>query len=1048
MKTREDTSPTASRSVAPAAEPRGPQFAAGDLVANRYRIVRFVARGGMGEVYEAEDLTLGERIALKTIVADKASRAATVERFKREIQLARKITHRNVCRIFDVAFHVRGEERDEAVVFLTMELLDGETLGDRIRRAGPLAPADALPIARQIAAALDAAHHAGIVHRDLKSQNVLLTHDRAVVTDFGLARPAAAGGTITHDDQAMLGSPAYMAPEQVEGRTATAAADVYALGVVLFEMTTGTLPFVAETPLATAAKRLTDAPPRPRDRAPSLDARWDAAILRCLEREPAKRFASAGEVVRALEIAAPRRRWPLVAAALVLAAGAIFFATRRHAGPDARPSVALGEVRNLGAADTAWMGTALGEMLGSELASGDSVRIVPADRVARLQSPQQSGARFVLTGSYLALPEPGQLRVDLALAEIQTGHEVVHVSETGARAELFDIVGRAGARLRKALDVPDPRPADTASARSSFPRNPTAARAYAEALDRWRHYDLVGARTLLEKAIDADPSFPLSHHVLSEVLSDLEEDKRAIAEGQRAQSLAKHLPRQEKLAIDAHLAGMQGNWDEAVRVDRALATFYPDDVEVGLALAKAQFEGEHLDDALATVAALRRLPGADARIDLLEAEVADRKHDEKRTIELATHAQQQAIAQHEKSLEANATFFLARALRKQGQTARSAETARRARTLMAELGDRGYEAKSIMEIAFAAQRQGDLALAESSAKEAYAIFDGIGARGDAVWALLNVANSHLIAGKLSQARGEYEHVAAVEHELGAVNDEASAIMNLANVQVHTGEFVAARANYERVLAMNIERHNVRDEPLVRLNLAELWRSLGDLDAAEAHLAKAKPMAFDTGAGTSEVAALEVQGELLTDRDDRAGARKAFEEARSLCDKAGDREGAILLRLGLVRLLLEDKTPDKAAAEARTLADDAQKAGMRDESIGALEFLAQAAIATHDLAAAETAVAKAAELAAASEDIGTRYGLALARARVDAAAGRTAAARKGFAGVIADAQQRNALGLVFDARLAQADAFHQPSAALAADAKKHGFALIARRAQGK
>jgi tetratricopeptide (TPR) repeat protein len=1046
MKTREDTSPTASRSPDPAAEPRGPQFGAGDLVANRYRILRYLARGGMGEVYEAVDLTLDEPIALKTIVADKASRAATVERFKREIQLARKVTHRNVCRIFDVAFHVRGEERDEALVFLTMELLDGETLGDRIRRAGPLAPVDALSIARQIAAALDAAHHAGIVHRDLKSQNVLLTQDRAVVTDFGLARPAGDGGTITHEDQAMLGSPAYMAPEQVVGRTATGAADLYALGVVLFEMTTGTLPFVAETPLSTAAKRLTDAPPRPRDRAPTLDASWEAAILRCLERDPAKRFASAGEVVQALESPRRRRRWPLAVAALMMAAGGIFFAPRRHASLDARPSVAVGEVRNLGVGDTGWIGTALADMLGSELASGDSVRVVPADRVARAGSPQQSGARYLLTGSYLAMPEPGQMRVDLALAEIQGGRQLVHVSETGGRAELFEIVVRAGARLRKALEVPAPRPADTASARSSFPRDPTAARAYAEALDRWRHYDLVGARTLLEKAIGADPSFPLAHHVLSEVLWALEEETRSIAEAQRAKSLSKELPRQEKLAIEAHLAGLQGNWAEAERVHRALVTFYPDDLEVGLALVRAQTEGLHLDDALATITALRRLPGADARLDLAEAEVVDRKHDEKRTIELATRAQQQAIAGHERSLGANATFFLARALRKQGDVVHSAEVARRARALMAELGDHGFEAKSLMELGFAASRQGDLAQGERSFGEAFAIFDRLGARTDAAWALLNVANQHFAAGKLSQARGEYEQVAALDHDIGNRKEEASAIINIASVQHRTGEFAAARANFERALTMVMDVRSVHDEPVVRLSLAELLRSLGDLGGAEAQVAKARPVAFDSGAGQNEIAALLVEGDLLLDRDHLGAARKALEQARDIGERAGNREDVVPVRLSLIRLLLEEGAPGKAAAEARALADDAHAAGMRDEEISAHEYLARAAIERHDLAAAEEAVARASELASKTEDIGVRYGLALARARVEAAAGRTAAARKGFAGVIADAQQRAAIGLALDSRLAQADALQQPSAALAAEARKRGFALIARRAQ--
>ncbi|MFP5287936.1 MAG: protein kinase domain-containing protein, partial [Thermoanaerobaculia bacterium] len=162
-----------------------PAFAPGERIAGRYRVIRFLARGGMGEVYEVEDQELRERVALKTVRGDVSRDQLAIERFRREIQLARKVTHPNVCRIFDVSFH-------GGLIFLTMELLEGETLAQRLRRAGPMSTEEALPVARQIAWALHAAHQAGIIHRDLKPGNVVLTESkgttRAVVTDFGLAR--------------------------------------------------------------------------------------------------------------------------------------------------------------------------------------------------------------------------------------------------------------------------------------------------------------------------------------------------------------------------------------------------------------------------------------------------------------------------------------------------------------------------------------------------------------------------------------------------------------------------------------------------------------------------------------------------------------------------------------------------------------------------------------------------------------------------------------------------------------------------------------------
>jgi serine/threonine protein kinase len=304
----------------------------GELVAGRYRVVKLLARGGMGEVYQAEDQELREPVALKIIRSEIANDDRTIKRFRREVQLARKVTHRNVCRCYDVGHH--SADGKPQVSFLTMELLCGRTLSERIR-GGALSTDEALPIVQQLVAALDAAHAAGIVHRDFKSDNVILVGEgaglRAVVTDFGVARaltgPARKGSSLTAAGM-KVGTPAYMAPEQVEGLPPTARTDLYALGVVMYEMVTGTLPFRGDTRFATAMMRLKEAPTPPRQHRPDLGERWEQVILRCLERDPAKRFAAAPEVLAALEgrdLPAPKRR-PIALAvglALVIAAATV-----------------------------------------------------------------------------------------------------------------------------------------------------------------------------------------------------------------------------------------------------------------------------------------------------------------------------------------------------------------------------------------------------------------------------------------------------------------------------------------------------------------------------------------------------------------------------------------------------------------------------------------------------------------------------------------------------------------------------------------------------
>ena len=275
-------------------------FATGDVVASRFRIVRFVARGGMGEVYEAEDLELRERVALKAIRGELLHDEKSLERFKREVHLARQVTHPNVCRIYELFRHVPAATDSGSgtgVVFVAMELLEGETLAALLARNPRMRAGEAEPIALQMAAGLGAAHAAGILHRDFKPGNVHLVPRaqgvRVVITDFGLAlrsnQDLTISGSVTATGE-VLGTPAYMSPEQVEGKELTSSSDVYSLGLVLYQMMTGTRPFEGSTPLATAVLRLKEDPTPPHALAPDLDRRWEGVILKCLARDPKARY--------------------------------------------------------------------------------------------------------------------------------------------------------------------------------------------------------------------------------------------------------------------------------------------------------------------------------------------------------------------------------------------------------------------------------------------------------------------------------------------------------------------------------------------------------------------------------------------------------------------------------------------------------------------------------------------------------------------------------------------------------------------------------------
>jgi eukaryotic-like serine/threonine-protein kinase len=287
--------PPVSSENAPSVDAAGPVVFGG-----RYEARGVLGGGAMGTVYRARDRTLDETVALKLLRSELAVSPELVERFRREVKLARRVTHRNIARVFDIGAH--GSQP-----FLTMELIEGASLADIVTKKGLLPPREVIPIAIELCAGLSAAHQAGVVHRDLKPENVVVQElelggGRPVITDFGVAcalnqRDLPYGAT-----GAFVGSPAYMAPEQVEGAAdVDARADVYALGVMLFELLTGQLPWEEGGVFAVAAARLVRPPPDPRERTPGIPDALAEIVLACMATTKEARIASAEEVATRLK---------------------------------------------------------------------------------------------------------------------------------------------------------------------------------------------------------------------------------------------------------------------------------------------------------------------------------------------------------------------------------------------------------------------------------------------------------------------------------------------------------------------------------------------------------------------------------------------------------------------------------------------------------------------------------------------------------------------------------------------------------------------------
>ncbi len=874
-------------------------FHSNDLLCNRFRVVRFIARGGMGELYEAEDLTLGDNVALKTIRPDIAKDARSTQRFRREVQLARKVTHANICRIFDLFEHVAisGDPGAPDAAFVTMELLHGETVSQRISRKGTFTAAEALPVVRQMAAALSAAHTAGVVHRDFKSNNVMLIDGagsqplRVVVTDFGLAHRldehGTAESTVITATGDLVGTPDYMAPEQVEGKPLTPAADIYALGVVLYEMMTCRRPFKADTPLGSALQRITGPPPKtPRQINPRVPAVWDHVIMRCLARRPEDRYPDAMAVVEALalpesaiptasasvtaEAPASRSHLPAIVGGLLVAAilGALVFgggtewlnwAKRSPAATAAvdavRPSVAVLGFRNLaGREDMQWLSTALSEMLTTELAAAEKVRAVPGENVNRMKAEleladadaynaetlarirRNCSADLVVSGSYVTVGEgdAATLRVDIRIQDAQKGQTLSAVSESGKASELLAVVSRAGGQLRERLGiaaVPDA----VASLRASQPSSPEAARFYAEGLMRLRRFDALAARSQFEQAIQADPQFPLAYSALASTWAALGNDSKAKDAASRAFKLSGSLPRADRLQVEGTFHEMSSEWKQAIGIWQTLATFFPDDVEYALRLANAQIVSGSAKDGLATIEDFKkRFPAVgDPRLDLAEAQGADTLSDVKRMQAAAAAAGVAGAAQGATLLVASARLREGSAQLLAGQQEAALKLMEEGRSLYAKAGDQAGVARSLNSIATVISDGPDTKRTMALYEEGLGIAREIGNQNLISRFLSNIAIQYRRAGDLEKSLVLNQESLAIRQETGDRLNTAISLNNIGNVLLDLGDLQGASKHYEESAAMSREVGDRRGEARALFNAGEALRQQGEIARSRA-----------------------------------------------------------------------------------------------------------------------------------------------------------------------------------------------------------------------
>jgi len=1024
----------------------------GTLLADRYGILALLGQGGMGAVYKAHDTELERLVALKLIRPDLASNPEILRRFKQELILAREVTHRNVIRIFDLG-------QAKGFKFITMEYVEGRDLRVILREREKLPPEETVRIIAQVCRALEAAHAAGVVHRDLKPQNIMLdAKDRVYVMDFGIAHSLETPGMT--QTGALMGTPEYMSPEQAKGIKVDPRSDLFSLGIIFYELLTGISPFKADTALATLLKRTQERAQPPAEIDPAIPKAISDVVMKCLEIDRDQRFSNAREILEDLGqemptsvrtvaptlpplIPAPQaaeispfvryRTWIAGAAAVVfLAAVGIAFRGKifpaKRAAPVEQASLAILPFRNAsGDASLDWLGPSLADMLSTDVGQSARLRTISPDRLHQVLSDLKitpgaaidpatvgriaefSNADTVVWGQYARFGE--QIRIDATLLDLKHNRRAPLKIEAASEKEIPGTVDGLAELIRKNLAVSsDVLKELKASSFQPSSKSVPALRDYNQGVQLLRNGKNLEAVKTLQAAVQEDPQFALAYSRLAETDSALGYDSDAEKYSRKAVELSQQLPLAERYLIEANHARIMKDNKKAIEAYENLAKTFPDNADVEYTLGNLYVEKGDYDKARSQFSKILNSDPKNIKALWQMGVVEIMKDNPQAALDPLNKGLSLSVQldnQEQKGLILLSMGISYRLMNKPEEALRNYQESL---AIQHRIGQKRGEAASLNEMAQVYSLLGKPDAALASFNEAMRVRREIGDKKEIGDTLIDLGNFYEDRGQHDQALKMLKESLQIQRDSGDETYQALCLDRIGSIHVSKGEYEDALTYFQQALQLR-EKLKVPGEIVETVyNLADTDAKLGQYDQALSQYLRA--LDLYRSAGDKRGAAIDSysMGSLFGYQGRYGAALNSKEEALKTLRELQDRSSWMAEILsGYGGALAEAGRWDeaqKALDEALSLARELKSQPLVAET---LNFQGDAAYYRGDFKSAQTLYGQALEAASRTKDRDKVLISKVSLAKVAIQEGRSAAAISSLKSL---AQEADGLGLKY------------------------------------